>query len=77
MSPTPANPKNVEFALAEDGEHVEMTHDCIRTRALAILPLGSNGWTVQQRTPLTVKPSILCHTCQLHGWITNGQWWNA
>lgn len=74
---TPANPRNVEFALADDGEHVEVWHDCARHRALAVLPLGDKGWTVESKEPLTVRPSILCHECQLHGWITDGQWWRA
>lgn len=76
---TTANPRNVEFRLAEDGEHVEVWHDCDAHfgRAQATLPLGANGWTVQQREPLTVTPSILCHGCQLHGWITDGRWWSA
>lgn len=24
--------------------------------------------------PLTVMPSLLCSTCQHHGWIRDGQW---
>lgn len=44
---TPANSRQVTFSLAEDGEHVEVNHDCVRHRA------------------------------QLHGWITDGQWWTA
>lgn len=74
---TPANPRNTTFSVIDDGEHVEVWHDCTRVRAQAILPIGGNGWTVEQREPLTVRPSILCHTCQLHGWITEGQWWDA
>lgn len=74
---TPANPRQVAFGLADDGVHVEVWHDCIRVRALATLPLGGNGWTVTQYEPLTITPSILCRACQLHGWITDGQWWTA
>jgi len=76
---TPANPRNVTFGLAEDGEHVEVWHDCDAhfDRAYAMLPLGGNGWTVEQRDPLTVRPSILCRGCQLHGWISNGAWFSA
>lgn len=78
---TPANPRQVTFSLSEDGEHVEVWHNCLperhADRAYAMLPLGANGWTVEQREPLTVRPSILCHECQCHGWITEGQWWEA
>lgn len=73
----PADPRNVTFRVIDDGEHVQVEHDCVRGRALAILPLGGSGWTVEQHDPLTVRPSILCHECQLHGWITDGQWWKA
>lgn len=38
------------------------------------LPLSPDGWTVQQADPLTVTPSILCHSCGCHGFITNGRW---
>ena len=74
---TPANPRTVTFGLTDDGEHVEIWHDCTQRRAQALLPLGANGWTVEQKTPLTVRPSVLCGDCQLHGWITNGEWWTA
>jgi hypothetical protein len=30
-------------------------------------------WTVEQKEPLTLSPSIACD-CGLHGWIRNGQW---
>ena len=31
-------------------------------------------WTVIQREPLTLSPSILCRSCGSHGHITNGRW---
>jgi hypothetical protein len=71
----PVNPRNVEFRLADDGEHVEIWHDCTERRNQATLPLGSGGWTVQQKDPLTVNPSVQCGDCGLHGWITGGWWW--
>jgi hypothetical protein len=74
---TPANPRRVEFSLAEDGEHVEIWHDCTERRNQATLPLASEGWTVETKQPLTVRPSVHCGDCGLHGWITSGQWWNA
>lgn len=40
-----------------------------------MLPRGKEKcWTVVQRDPLTVVPSILCEACGLHGFITDGQW---
>ena len=74
---TAANPRRVTFGLADDGEHVEFWHDCTERRNQATLPLGAEGWTVETKAPLTVRPSVQCGDCGLHGWITNGQWWNA
>jgi hypothetical protein len=34
-------------------------------------------WTLVTDDPLTMHPSVLCRTCGLHGWITNGQWVTA
>lgn len=31
-------------------------------------------WDKVQDEPLTITPSILCRTCGLHGYITNGEW---
>ena len=38
------------------------------------LPLGGNGWTLVQREPLTVSPSILCGNCGTHGFFREGKW---
>lgn len=35
------------------------------------------GWTVKQREPLTLDPSIDCGACPLHGWIKEGRWVGA
>lgn len=32
------------------------------------------AWSVVQREPLTLTPSILCKACGNHGHITNGRW---
>lgn len=32
------------------------------------------NWDVVQREPLTLSPSILCHTCGSHGYIRDGRW---
>lgn len=74
---TPANPQQVTFSLIDDGEHVEVWHDCTERRNQTTLPLGSVVWTVESKDPMTVRPSIQCGACGLHGWITDGQWWNA
>ena len=34
-------------------------------------------WTLVQREPLTVTPSILCVDHGTHGFITDGKWVNA
>ena len=40
-----------------------------------MLPRGKEKcWTVVQREPLTVVPSIQCGSCGLHGFITDGEW---
>lgn len=31
-------------------------------------------WKLVREDPLTITPSILCHTCGLHGFITDGRW---
>ena len=38
------------------------------------LPLGPDGWTLVSKDPLTITPSIMCGSCGLHGFFTNGQW---
>jgi hypothetical protein len=37
---------------------------------------GHPRWTVEQRDPLTLSPSLLCH-CGDHGWIRDGKWVRA
>lgn len=32
------------------------------------------GWTVESMEPLTLSPSVLCTTCQHHGFIRGGRW---
>lgn len=31
-------------------------------------------WTVEQRDPLTLSPSLLCGLCGFHGFIRGGRW---
>lgn len=72
------------FSLDDDGVHVWWQHDCTdpikalhgsRLRTDFMLPQGHGTfWTVVQREPLTLTPSILCTGCGCHGFITNGEW---
>jgi hypothetical protein len=44
----------------------------------AYIPLvGPNAWTMVQREPLTITPSIHVTDCGDHGFITNGRWVKA
>jgi hypothetical protein len=61
-------------ATLEDG-HVVFAHTCGGSRVSAIL--NSADWKIVQRDPITVKPSVSCRDCGLHGWITNGQLWTT
>ena len=75
------------FRMDEDGVHFWWEHDCTTylgegdgttltpCRAETLLPINAaTGWQVTQVEPLTVTPSILCHRCKTHGFITNGAW---
>lgn len=35
---------------------------------------GPSRWAVVTMEPLTLSPSIACHTCPNHGWIRDGRW---
>jgi hypothetical protein len=72
-----------EFRYAPDGQlHIAYRHDCVNGgkphRAFAAVPVSAEGsgrdWKLDQREPLTLSPSLLCCTCQHHGFIRNGQW---
>lgn len=75
----------ISFHVDEDGVHVWFTHCCKQTdgeELRTMLPNGPQGWTIQNRDPLTVTPSIHCNPGDrigecLHGWITNGKWVSA
>ncbi len=32
------------------------------------------SWTVEQDSPLTISPSLLCRACGHHGFIRGGRW---
>lgn len=63
--------------------HVLWKHDCVNSagdtfRSETILPYRSpGGWVLVNKEPMTVTPSIICLTCQTHGFITNGKWIQA
>jgi hypothetical protein len=72
-----------ECRMAEDGRHFLWSHEC----NFEFLDTGSNwhpdetlplddqrGWRVEQVDPLTVSPSILCVSCQTHGFWRDGAW---
>ena len=71
--------------LDHDGVHFTWEHTCTTVmsdghggtetvvfRNAETLPIGK--WFVISKDPLTVKPSVHCHGCGTHGWITEGVW---
>lgn len=58
-----------------DGTYCEggITFDSPRSRRF---PDKHASWIVEQRDPLTLSPSLLCH-CGDHGFIRNGRWVRA
>lgn len=50
-------------------------HDCNGRRNTATL--NNAEWTITQEQPLTVTPSVHCGDCDLHGWITSGEFWTS
>lgn len=75
-----------EFHYAPDGQlHIAYRHLCrangddpTERLAFAAVPVSESGigrdWKLEQREPLTISPSLLCMSCQHHGFIRNGQW---
>lgn len=64
--------------LFYDDEPPRFEHICHRTRindglTLIIAPSMSLH-TVVQRDPLTITASVACGDCNIHGWVTNGEW---
>ena len=48
-----------------------------RAWARAFAPGQVQTWKVEQESPLTLSPSILCRSCGDHGHIRNGKWERA
>lgn len=61
------------FRLDNDQTHIWFS--CPHMDIEALLPAGGgSGWTVEQKEPLTVRPSILNQPCGCHGFIIDGKW---
>lgn len=72
-----------EFRYDPEGQlHIAYRHDCVNGdkphRAFSAVPVSESGsardWKLEQREPLTISPSLLCCTCQHHGFIRGGKW---
>ena len=73
--------------LDEDGEHFWWWQECdaeldawrleVGFKREHMLPLGPDGWTLVQKDPLTIAPSILCGICKTHGFWRDGKWVKA
>ena len=73
----------ISFRFDEDMQRVEFTHNCKQMDGEPLTTfLPNSGWSVVQKDPLTVTPSIHCNPggligeC-LHGWIRDGEWVRA
>lgn len=68
----------VPDGFPETGEvgGVAYVHNCNGQQREDYVPVWGPGelWTVMQREPLTLSPSLLCRACAHHGFITNGKW---
>lgn len=46
-----------------------------------VAPVDRATWTVVQREPLTITPSLFCDPgrggCGMHGWVRDGAWVSA
>lgn len=63
-----------ECELDADGRHFWWKHECAEGWIEGLLPLGPNHWQLVSSEPLTVSPSIWCHTCDTHGFYRGGKW---
>ena len=75
-----------QFRFDEKMERVWFAHYCPQWRGRVTEDdllggyLPTAKWTVTQKEPLTVTPSIHCaepEGCGLHGWIRDGKWVSA
>ena len=74
-----------EFRYEPDGQlHIAYRHECRAADdpkshvAFAAVPVSITGegrdWKLDQLEPLTISPSLLCMTCNHHGFIRAGKW---
>lgn len=60
-----------------DGQ-IRIEHACRTVDGLLLITAPAlqldNGHRVTQTEPLTVRPSIACGDCGLHGYIIDGSW---
>jgi hypothetical protein len=51
--------------------HIAYLHKC----SIEGLESGAGrDWKLEHREPLTISPSLLCMTCNHHGFIRDGKW---
>lgn len=59
---------------------IEYEHPCKAGARLGYIPINQpdgkirDGWDLEQQSPLTLTPSLLCRACGHHGFIRGGQW---
>ena len=75
-----------EFHHEPEGQlHIAYRHLCKHNAddptehlAFAAVPVSDLGsgrdWKLEQLEPLTISPSLLCMSCQHHGFIREGKW---
>lgn len=77
----PPSPHVIKLGDGVFKGHFLFEHDCINSageafRSDGYLPLGGGEkrWDLISVEPLTISPSVLCHACGTHGFMTNGVW---
>lgn len=75
-----------EFRYEPEGQlHIAYRHQCPANSddpssrlAFAAVPVSESGagrdWKLDSLEPLTISPSLLCMSCQHHGFIREGKW---
>lgn len=75
-----------EFRYEPEGQlHIAYRHVCgpnaddesdrLAFSAVPVSPEGNaRDWKLESREPLTISPSLLCMSCQHHGFIREGKW---
>lgn len=75
-----------EFRYEEGGQlHIAYQHECNANAddpfdriAFSAVPVSEAGsardWKLESLSPLTISPSLLCMSCQHHGFIKESKW---